>query len=196
MNRILGVFLLSFLLINCGLVIRNNHLKEDLTRQQDNVEGLLSEITKLRDDSSMYAIQVCQLRLDIDDYERHRKADAEIIKNLNIKLKNVLSTSKQIIEVQAPVQTKVVHDTVWVGGKIVDVQNVHMEDAYIKVHGSIVHDTLKASVTVPITIHQVVHKVPKHKFLWWSWGCKAIKQAVYTDNPYVKIQYSEYIELN
>ena len=73
--------------------------------------------------------------------------------------------------------------------------NVRLHNEHISFIGTVTNDSLTAKIQVPIQLTQIVHKVPKHKFLWWSWGCKGIKQIVVSNNPYVNLKYSEYIEL-
>ena len=57
-------------------------------------------------------------------------------------------------------------------------------------------DSGKVDLTISTndTLIQLVHRVPK-KFLFFKFGCKAIRQEIITKNPYNKIRYSEYIEL-
>jgi hypothetical protein len=48
---------------------------------------------------------------------------------------------------------------------------------------------------LPVNLLQAVWVEPKHKFLWWRWGTKAIHQSISSDNPYVEIKYSEVMEI-
>ena len=130
-----------------------------------------------------------------DDVLEELKNDLKTIEDLKIKLKNVKAVSKQVYKVEAPVIAPVTHETERIDTLYVPYQKVEMHNEYIAFDGVIRNDTLKATVNVPITITQVLHKVPKHKFLWWTWGCKGVKQAIVSDNPYVTIKYADYIEL-
>ena len=162
----------------------------------NNTTALLSDVERLQLDSTTSAIQINTLKLSLDEYKQYRAEDAELIKQLGVKLKDVQSATKTTIEVDAPIQTIVVRDTVFSDSIAHCVQFVQYKNDYIQFDGKIINDSLTAQINVPITLHQTLYKIPKHKFLWWSWGCKQIKQAISCDNPYVNIKYSEFIEIN
>ncbi len=160
-----------------------------------NTHSLMIGMEQLRKDSISQAVQIQSLTLTVDEYRKSSENDLKTIEDLKLKLKNVKAVGKQEYEVEAPVVAPVVRDSDKVDTLYVPYQKVSMHNDYITFDGTIKNDTLKATVNVPITITQILHKVPKHKFLWWSWGCKAVKQVVVSDNPYVNIKYANYIEL-
>lgn len=187
------------LVLSDGLYWQHKELvkvKAERNTYKTNMDGLLTDIERLETDSTKNAIQVQSLNLKVDEYKKYCAEDAATIQSLNIKLKNVQSVSKSEIGVEVPIQTLVAHDTIYIDNIIKPIQTINYDDDYAKLEGTIADDSLKASIHIPITLTQVVHKVPKHKFLWWSWGCKAIKQAITSDNPYADIKYLEYIEIN
>lgn len=63
-----------------------------------------------------------------------------------------------------------------------------------KISGVIDSGKVNLSVNTTDTILQIVHRVPK-RFLFFRFGCKAIRQEIVSKNPYNRIVYSEYIEL-
>lgn len=170
-------------------------VKSERDKYQSNTYSLMTDIEQLRNDSTLQAYQIQSLSLTIDEYKAYRAEDTQIIKNLNLKLKNVTSISKQELTVTAPITASLVDTIIIRELEPVISQKVSMENDFIAFNGLIQNDTLTAQVEVPITLRQIVYKVPKHKFLWWSWGCKAIKQIITTDNPYVNLNYSEYVEI-
>lgn len=165
-------------------------VKEDRDAYQNNTYGLMTDIEQLRQDSTTQAYQIQQLSLTVDEYETYRAEDLKTIQSLKLKLKNVTSISKQELEVHAPIQAPIIQDSVPTHISTIKLQNQH-----ISFIGKIQHDSLIADIQIPIQLTQIIHKVPKHKFLWWSWGCKGVKQIIMTNNPYVHLNYSEYIEL-
>ena len=170
-------------------------LKDERNLYMSNTHALTIGMEQLRKDSTSQAVQIQSLTLTVDEYRKCSENDLKTIEDLKIKLKNVKAVSKQVYKVEAPVTAPVTHETERVDTLYVPYQKVEMHNEYIAFDGVIRNDTLKATVNVPITITQVLHKVPKHKFLWWTWGCKLVKQAVVSDNPYVTIKYADYIEL-
>lgn len=160
---------------------------------RNNTHGLLADIEELRKDSTEQAYQIQALSFTVEEYKTYRAEDLNTIQSLKLKLKNVQSVSKQSLEVNAPIATPIVSHRPDSTSR--PVTSVRLENPHISFIGTIQNDSLIAKVQVPIQLTQIIHKVPKHKFLWWSWGCKAIKQVVVTNNPYVNLNYSEYIEL-
>lgn len=190
---IVYVVLISFVAIQQGQI---NNIKAERDKYNNNAKSLLEQVDTLRNDSTMKAIQIRTLKLSLDEYKQYRSADAAVIKSLKIKLKNVQSVSNTEITVEVPIESPVQHDTVYLkNSTTVPIETIRYENEHIHFNGIIKNDSLKANFSVPITLTQIVHKVPKHKFLWWSWGCKAIKQIITCDNPYVNINYAEYIEI-
>lgn len=173
-----------------------NRIKTERDRYQNNAQSLLDQIDTLRNDSTLQAVQIRTLRLTLDEYKQYRADDAATIKSLKVKLKNIQSVSKTELAVNIPIEAPVEHDTIYVPNDApMPIETVKYENDHIQLEGVIRNDSLKVNFNVPITLTQIVHKVPKHKFLWWSWGCKAIKQIITCDNPYVNINYAEYIEI-
>lgn len=170
-------------------------LNDERNLYMSNTHALTIGMEQLRKDSTSQAVQIQSLTLTVDEYRKCSENDLKTIEDLKIKLKNVKAVSKQVYKVEAPVTAPVTHETERIDTLYVPYQKVEMHNEYIAFDGVIRNDTLKATVNVPITITQVLHKVPKHKFLWWTWGCSGVKQAVISDNPYVTIKYADYIEL-
>lgn len=197
MNKI-SIWILIFACLCSVIIAQSKHLqqvKNERDLYQNNTESLLLDIEILRRDSIVQAYQSKALTLSIDEFKRYREQDANVIKDLKLKLKQVTSISKQSMEVKVPVNAPV-KDTVVIINNVVDtIKSIKYVDRHVTFDGYIRRDSMKADIKVPVTITQVIHKVPKRKFLWWSWGCKAIKQVIITDNPYVQLNYSEYIQL-
>lgn len=170
-------------------------IKAERDTYKGNVASLMTGMEQLRQDSTMQASQIRTLQLSVDEYEIYRSIDLKTIESLNIKLKNVQAVSKQEMEVEATVSTPIKTDTVVVRDTIRPVRTFELHNDHIRLDGRIENDSLTANINVPITLTQVLHKIPKHKFLWWNWGCKAVKQVIITDNPYINLKYAEYIEL-
>lgn len=174
---------------------RISQVTDERNQYQQNTYTLLADIETLQQDSAIQAYQVDKLTLSLDEYRKYRSEDAQTIADLKLKLKQVSAISKSEISVNVPINTPV-RDTVIVVDSIYrKVQTIAYNDSNVSFNGTIWNDSLKANLHVPVTISQVLYKVPKHKFLWWSWGCKAVKQVVITNNPYVQLNYSEYIEI-
>lgn len=190
--------IVAVIILSMAAIIYYQHdtiqeVKRDRDTYQNNTYGLLNDIESLRKDSLEQAYQIQTLSFTVDEYKAYRAEDLNTIQSLKLKLKNVQSVSKQSLEISAPIATPIVkHIPDSISRPITTVK---LENTHISFIGTIKNDSLIANIQVPIQLTQIIHKVPRHKFLWWSWGCKAIKQVIVTNNPYVNLNYSEYIEL-
>ena len=191
--------LLAIILLLGGLVfIQFKHaakLSDERDRYKQNNTALLSDIERIKVDSTTMAVDAKALRLTIDEYERFRAADAEKIRQMGIKIKNLQAVAKHNLEVAAPINA-VIRDTVFMRDTVhVVQQKVEMASPHIQLDAVIDNDTLKGDIRLPVTLQQIVWVECKRKCLFWK-KVKAIRQTISSDNPYVDIKYSEYIQID
>jgi hypothetical protein len=139
------------------------------------------------------AIDVKTLRFTLDEYKQYRTEDAKLIKKMGIRIKDLEATAKQNIIVNAPIQAEI-RDTLILRDTISQfISTVKMKNPHLTLNCIIENDTMKGTIVLPVNLHQAIWVEYKHRFLWWRWGLKVIHQSVRSDNPYVRIKYSEYI---
>ena len=197
MNSLKPAAIVAVVILSMAAIISYQHSTiQEVTKDRDtyrnNTYGLMSNIEELRKDSMEQAYQIQALSFTIDEYKEYRAEDMKTIKSLKLQLKNITTISKQSLEVNVPISVPLTKEESQI--KPISI-NVRLHNEHISFIGTVTNDSLTAKIQVPIQLTQIVHKVPKHKFLWWSWGCKGIKQIVVSNNPYVNLKYSEYIEL-
>lgn len=73
---------------------RNGYLKEERNRYRSNTEALLSDMKRIRVDSTTMAVDVNALRLRVDEYKRLRAEDAEKIRRLGVKIKHLEAAAR------------------------------------------------------------------------------------------------------
>ena len=131
--------------------------------------------------------------LQTADYKRLRAEDAEKIRRLGVKVKNLEAAARHEIEITGPIDA-VVRDTVVIRDTVPILrQKVEMITPHIQLAGLIENGRLKGEIRVPVTLRQAVWVEYKG---WWFWRrVKAIHQTIAGDNPYVDIRYSEYIRI-
>ncbi len=173
---------------------RNGYLKEERNRYRGNTEALLSEMKRIRVDSVTMAVDVNALRLRVDEYKRLRAEDAERIKRLGVKIKNLEAAARHEVEVAGPIDAAI-RDTVVVRDTVpVLRQKVEMITPHIRLTGIIEDNRLRGEIRVPVTLRQAVWVEYKG---WWFWKrVKSVHQTISSDNPYAEIRYSEYIQLS
>ena len=154
---------------------------------------MLSEVRRIRIDSTTLAVDTKGLRLTVEEYKRFRAQDAETIKKLGVKIKNLEAAAKHQLEVEGPIDA-VVKDTVFIRDTVPLLrQKVEMITPHIQLTGMIEDSRLKGQIRVPVTLNQAIWVEYKG---WWFWKrVKAIHQSISSDNPYVDIKYTEYIQM-
>lgn len=197
MSKVLSKYLLVAILLLSGIIYiqyrRNVHLANERDRYRANNTALLSEVRRMRIDSTTLAVDVEGLRLTVDEYKRFRAQDAETIKKLGVKIKNLEAAAKHQLEVGGPIDAAV-KDTVIIRDTVPLLrQKVEMITPHIQLTGMIEDSRLKGQIRVPVTLNQAIWVEYKG---WWFWKrVKAIHQSISSNNPYVEIQYSEYIKI-
>lgn len=197
MSKVLSKYLLVAVLLLSGIVYiqyrRNVHLANERDRYQANNTALLSEVRRMRIDSTTLAVDTKGLRLTVEEYKRFRAQDAETIKKLGVKLKNLEAAAKHQLEVGGPIDAAV-KDTVIIRDTVPLLrQKVEMITPHIQLTGMIEDSRLKGQIRVPVTLNQAIWVEYKG---WWFWKrVKAIHQSISSDNPYVDIKYTEYFQI-
>ena len=198
MNRILVKWLLAAVLVLGGIVwVQHRNavrLRTERDRYRDNTEALLSDMKRIRMDSTTMAVDVNALRLRVDEYKRLRAEDTEQIKRLGVKIKNLEAAARHEVEVAGPIDAAV-RDTVVIRDTVPILrQKVEMITPHIRLTGLIEEGRLKGEIRVPVTLRQAVWVEYKG---WWFWRrIKAVHQTISSDNPYAEIKYSEYIGIH
>lgn len=161
-------------------------------RYHMNSEALLSDIERIRIDSSRMAVDVKTLRLSVSEYEKYRAEDARLIKRLGIRIRNLEAAARHEIEITGPIDATV-RDTVIIRDSVPILrQKVEMINPFIEFKGIIENERLKGEIRVPVILHQAVWIEYKRRWIFWK-RVKAIHQTIASDNPYVNIIYSDYI---
>lgn len=169
-------------------------LREERDRYQENTEALLSDMKRMQVDSVTTAVDVKSLRLTVGEYKRLRAEDAEAIKRLGVKVKNLEAAARHELEISGPIHA-VIRDTVVVRDTLpVKRQKVEMVTRYIQLTGLIENECLKGEIKLPVTLHQGIWIEYKRRWIFWK-KVKAVHQSISSDNPYVEIKYSEYIQI-
>lgn len=193
-NRILLVLIVILLGASFLLWRYAAKVTRERNRYQQNTEALLADITRIQIDSSRMAVDVKTLRLTVSEYQEYRAQDAEVIKELGVRIKNLEAAAKHSLSVDAQI-TSPVKDSIIIRDTVaVPVQTVEMINPHIEFRGVIEDSVLTAKVHVPVTLNQAVWIEYKRRWIFWK-RVKAVHQTITSDNPYVNIEYSEYIRI-
>ena len=193
MNRGMLLVIVTLACILSITISNFKHVQQERDVYRENVQTLLDSLREMRIDSTRTAYTVGRLRLEKDEFEKRYREDAETIKKLNLRIKDLQSVSKVGIEVEAPIQAPLKRQTI----EPLDIQPIVLSyfDAHRTVNLIVNRDSISGYVRMNANLSQYVYLIYKHRFLWWRWGVKGIRQTIVSDNPYVKIGYNEYIEI-
>lgn len=175
-------------------ILRSNRLSRERDRYRGNTVSLIEQMQRLQADSAAMSVDVRALRLTVEEFKEYRKEDAEKIKKMGIKIKNLEAAAQHRLQVDAPLRAEV-KDTVIVRDTVmIEAQSLKMDTPYVKMEGLIEGGEFSGNVQIPVTLRQTIWVEYKRYWLFWR-RPKAVHQTITSDNPHVKISYSEYIRI-
>lgn len=175
-------------------------LTDERNRYRGNTETLLQDVETYKTKDSLNAAKVGVLELKLSEFERYRASDAELIKTLQTKnreLERVTTTQMETInELRATVRDSIVYlpgDTVTTVLRCVDIV-----EPYFELHGCATPDGQFTGTHINRDSLLIVETVQYKRWLGFLWKTKKIKNReidVISRNPHTKIMGVEYIEI-
>lgn len=179
---------------------RINQLTGERDKYRTNTETLLQDVSRYKTKDSLNAAKVGVLELKLSEFEKYRASDAELIKTLQTKnreLERVTTTQMETInELRATVRDSIVYlpgDTTTIVLKCVDIS-----DPWFSLKGCTTPDGEFTGTFVNRDSILVAETVQYKRFLGFLWKTKKIKNReidVISRNPHTKIMGVEYIEI-
>lgn len=144
-----------------------DNLKQERNRYERNTESLLLDVTQYKIRDSLNAAKVGVLELTIKEYERFRADDAELIKQLKQRNRDLAAVNKTqfqtIIDLRAvPRDTVVVRDTVRVQAVA-----VHCGDEWFDFDGLLTEKEFTGKMQHRDSL-LLVESIRYKRFLWWK----------------------------
>lgn len=171
---------------------RINTLTGERDKYRTNTETLLQEVSRYQTKDSLNAAKVGVLELKLSEFEKYRASDAELIKTLQTKnrdLERVTTTQMETInELRATVRDSVVYlpgDTVTTVLRCVDIV-----EPYFELHGCATPDGQFTGTHINRDSLLIVETVQYKRWLGFLWKTKKIKNRqidVVSKNPATKI---------
>lgn len=179
---------------------RINQLTGERDKYRTNTETLLQDVSRYQTKDSLNAAKVGVLELKLSEFEKYRASDAELIKTLQTKnreLERVTTTQMETInELRATVRDSVVYlpgDTVTTVLRCVDIV-----EPYFELHGCATPDGQFTGTHINRDSLIIAATVEYKRFLNFLWKTKKVKNReidVVSKNPHTKIMGVEYIEI-
>lgn len=179
---------------------RINTLTGERDKYRTNTETLLQEVSRYQTKDSLNAAKVGVLELKLSEFEKYRASDAELIKTLQAKnrdLERVTTTQMETInELRATVRDSVVYlpgDTVTTVLRCVDIV-----EPYFELHGCATPDGQFTGTHINRDSLLIVETVQYKRWLGFLWKTNKIKNRqidVVSKNPATKILGVEFITI-
>lgn len=179
---------------------RINTLTGERDKYRTNTETLLQEVSRYQTKDSLNAAKVGVLELKLSEFEKYRASDAELIKTLQTKnrdLERVTTTQMETInELRATVRDSVVYlpgDTVTTVLRCVDIV-----EPWFELHGCATPDGQFTGAHINRDSLLIVETVQYKRWLGFLWKTNKIKNRqidVVSKNPATKILGVEFITI-
>lgn len=179
---------------------RINTLTGERDKYRTNTETLLQEVSRYQTKDSLNAAKVGVLELKLSEFEKYRASDAELIKTLQTKnreLERVTTTQMETInELRATVRDSVVYlpgDTVTTVLRCVDIV-----EPWFELHGCATPDGQFTGTHINRDSLLIVETVQYKRFWGFLWKTKKIKNReidVVSKNPATKILGVEFVTI-
>lgn len=180
------------LTVGLSYSLQKEHAEKE--RYKANQTTLLDDVEHYKTESGKNAASVQKLTLSYDELKKNYDDVVKTADDLRISLKRAQSVSDTSTETKVEIKTVVKDSIVYIKGEPIKTLAFDWEDPWTDVEGMIHNDSVNLNIQSNDTLIQIVHKVP-HKFLFFKWGCKAVKQDIVSKNPHTNIVYTKYIEL-
>lgn len=175
-------------------------LTDERNRYRGNTETLLQDVETYKTKDSLNAAKVGVLELKLSEFEKYRASDAELIKTLQTKNRELEAVTtaqmETITKLRGTVRDSIVYlpgDTTTIVLKCVDIS-----DPWFSLKGCTTPDGEFTGTFVNRDSILVAATVQYKRFLGFLWKTKKIKNQeidVISRNPHTKIMGVEYIEI-
>lgn len=178
---------------------RINTLTGERDKYRTNTETLLQEVSRYQTKDSLNAAKVGVLELKLSEFEKYRASDAELIKTLQTKnreLERITTTQMETInELRATVRDSVVYlpgDTV-----TTVLRCIEYSDKWVDFDGCIINNTFSGKIITRDSL-LITESVQYKRWLGFLWKTKRIKNRefdIVSKNPNSKITGFEVITI-
>ena len=173
-------------------------LTEERDRYRSNTEILLQNVETYQTEDSLNAAKVGVLELKLSEFEKYRTSDAELIKTLQTKNRDLEAVTtaqmKTIIELRGTVRDSIVY----LPGDTVVLRCVDISDPWFSLKGCTTPDGEFTGTFINRDSILIAETVQYRRFLGFLWKTKKIKSReidIISRNPHTKIIGVEYIEI-
>ena len=173
-------------------------LTEERDRYRSNTEILLQNVETYQTKDSLNAAKVGVLELKLSEFEKYRTSDAELIKTLQTKNRDLEAVTTAQMKRMSEWRGTVRDSIVYLPGDTVVLRCVDISDPWFSLKGCTTPDGEFTGTFINRDSILIAETVQYRRFLGFLWKTKKIKSReidIISRNPHTKIIGVEYIEI-
>jgi len=174
-------------------------LTDERNRYRGNTETLLQDVETYKTKDSLNAAKVGVLELKLSEFERYRASDAELIKNLQTKNRELEAVTTAQMETITQLRGTVRDSVVYLPGDTVTtvLRCIEYSDKWVDFDGCIKNNTFSGKIITRDSL-LITETVQYKRWLGFLWKTKRIKNRefdIVSKNPHTKITGFEVITI-
>lgn len=174
-------------------------LTDERNRYRGNTETLLQDVETYKTKDSLNAAKVGVLELKLSEFEKYRASDAELIKTLQTKNRELEAVTTAQMETINELRATVRDSVVYLPGDTVTtvVRCIEYSDKWVDFDGCIKNNTFSGKIITRDSL-LITETVQYKRWLGFLWKTKRIKNRefdIVSKNPHTKITGFEVITI-
>ena len=175
------------------------HLRAERDKYQTNTQVLMEDVKRYQTRDSLNVATIGVLELKLSEFKKYRAEDAELIKSLKIKNRDLEAVTTAQMQTISELMAELKDSIVYLPGDTVErvVKCIEYRDRYLDVVGCIVDNVFSGEVVSRDSL-TIVNTVQYKRFWGFLWKTKKVKNRqidVVSKNPHTQIMGVEYIEI-
>ena len=175
------------------------HLRAERDKYQTNTQVLMEDVKRYQTRDSLNVATIGVLELKLSEFKKYRAEDAELIKSLKIKNRDLEAVTTAQMQTISELRAELKDSIVYLPGDTVErvVKCIEYRDRYLDVVGCIVDNVFSGEVVSRDSL-TIVNTVQYKRFWGFLWKTKKVKNRqidIVSKNPHTQIMGVEYIEI-
>lgn len=175
------------------------HLRAERDTYQTNTQVLMEDVKRYQTRDSLNVATIGVLELKLDEFRKYRAEDAELIKSLKVKNRDLEAVTTAQMQTITDLRADLKDSIVYLPGDTVEriVKCIEYRDMYLDLSGCIINNVFSGHVVSRDSL-TIVNTVQYKRFWGFLWKTKKVKNRqidVVSKNPHTQIMGVEYIEI-
>lgn len=175
------------------------HLRAERDTYRTNTQVLMEDVKRYQTKDSLNVATIGVLELKLSEFKKYRAEDAELIKSLKVKNRDLEAVTTAQMQTISELRAKLKDSIVYLPGDTVErvVKCIEYRDRYLDVVGCIIDDVFSGEVVSRDSL-LITETVQYKRWLGFLWKTKKVKNRqidVVSKNPHTQIMGVEYIEI-